>query len=171
MSVPFLKIICRILIFVVLMGIMQGCYSFRGISIDPEVNTFFVGDFEITAPNAPITISQDFAEALRDKIRLETRLTLADIDPDIEFTGAIVTYNVTALDPQPGEFTALNRLQIGVRIEYLSNKNKDDKWQQTFSFFEDFPADQNLIDVEENLISLIFDQLTEDIFNRAFSDW
>ncbi|TVR81976.1 MAG: hypothetical protein EA409_05800 [Saprospirales bacterium] len=171
MNTPYFNYIWWILIFGLFVASITSCYSFKGTSIDPNVNTFFIGDFEITAPNAPITISQDFSEALRDKIRLETRLTLADIDPDIEFTGSIVTYNVTALDPQPGEFTALNRLQIGVRIEYLNNKKKDDKWQQTFSFFEDFPADQNLIDVEENLISIIFDQLTEDIFNRAFSDW
>ncbi len=148
-----------------------NCYSFRGVSIDPNVNTFFVGDFDLSAPNAPITLSQDFAEALRDKIRLETRLSLTDTDPDLEFSGTITAYDVTAMDPQPGEFSGQNRLQIRVRVEYLSNKNEDDKWEETFSFFEDFPADQNLIDVEDTLVNSIFEQLTEDIFNRAFSNW
>jgi hypothetical protein len=148
-----------------------NCYSFRGVSIDPNVNTFYVDDFELATSNAPITLSQDFSEALRDKIRLETRLTLTDTDPDIEFSGAITGYDVTSMDPQPGEFTALNRLQIRIRVEYVSNKKRDDKWQETFSFFEDFPATQNLIDVEESLVNAIFDQITEDIFNRAFSNW
>lgn len=157
--------------FFVMMTSLTSCYSFRGISIDPEVFTFYVDDFELNALNAPVTLDQDFSEALRDKIRRETRLTLSEVDPDLIFSGAIVRYDVTALDPVQGERTALNRLTIGIRVEYESMKNEEDKWQRTFSFFEDFPADQNLADVEIQLIETIFEQITEDVFNAAFSNW
>jgi hypothetical protein len=149
----------------------SSCYSFRGVSISPDVFTFYVDDFELNALNAPVTLDQEFSEALRDKIRRETRLTLTEVDPDLIFGGAIMRYDVTALDPVQGERTALNRLTIGIRIDYESMKEKDDKWQQTFSFFQDFPADQNLADVEVQLIEAIFEQITEDVFNRAFSNW
>jgi len=150
---------------------LSSCYSFRGVSIAPDVFTFYVDDFELNALNAPVTLDQDFSEALRDKIRRETRLTLTEVDPDLIFSGAIQTYNITALDPVQGERTALNRLTIGIRVNYESMKDKEDKWQQTFSFFEDFPADQNLADVELQLIETIFEQITEDVFNKAFSNW
>ena len=39
------------------------------------------------------------------------------------------------------------------------------------SFFSDFESSQNLADVQDELIEAIFEQITEDIFNRAFSDW
>lgn len=158
------------LFFPVILG-MVSCYSFRGVSIAPDVNTFYVEDFELTAPNAPVTLDQDFSEAIRDKIRRETRLSLSEVDPDLIFAGAITAYNVTALDPVIGERTALNRLTISIRVNYENTKNKEDKWQQSFSFFEDFQADQNLADVEIQLIETIFEQITEDIFNRAFSNW
>ena len=148
-----------------------SCYSFRGVSIAPNVDTFYIDDFEQSAPNAPITLNQDFSEAMRDKIRRETRLSLTDTDPDIVFSGSITGYNITALDPIPGERAALNRLQISVRVNYESMVDKEDKWQETFSFFEEFQADQNLTTIENQLISNIFDQITEDIFNRAFSNW
>ena len=156
--------------FLLLAG-MSSCYSFRGVSISPDVSTFFIDDFELTAPNAPVTLNQDFSEALRDKIRRETRLSLIEVDPDLIFGGSITTYNVTALDPVVGERTALNRLTIGIRVKYESMKDKEDNWQQNFSFFNDFSADQNLADIENQLIETIFEQITEDIFNRAFSNW
>nr|MBS0036595.1 LptE family protein [Saprospiraceae bacterium] len=152
-------------------ALCNACYSFRGVSISPDVQTFYVDYFELAAPNAPITLNQDFGEAMRDKIRTETRLSLTDTDPDLIFSGSITAYNITALDPVVGERTALNRLQISVRVNYESTVDEDNNWQQTFSFFAEFPADQNLTDIENQLIETIFEQLTEDIFNRAFSNW
>lgn len=148
-----------------------GCYSFKGVSIDPNVDTFYVDDFQLSAPNAPITLNSDFSEALRDKIRRETRLGLTEVDPDLEFSGEITSYQVTALDPQPGEFTALNRLTIRVKVNFLSNYNNDNQWEETFSFFADFSSDDILTNVQDDLIKTIFDQITEDVFNRAFSNW
>ena len=42
---------------------------------------------------------------------------------------------------------------------------------QIFSFFFDFPANQDLSAVESQAIEEILDQLMEDIFNAAFSNW
>ena len=49
--------------------------------------------------------------------------------------------------------------------------DEEDDWSQTFSFFEDFDNDSNLEDVQDELIDNIFEQILQDIFTRAFTNW
>lgn len=151
--------------------ILPGCYSLKGYSISAEVKTFYVGQFKLTALNAPATLNQTFAEALKDKISRESRLKYADESSDLEFNGTIQSFNVNAVAPQPGERTAFNRLTISMSVEYTNRLDSKDHWTKTFSYFADFPAEQNLLQVQDELIEIIFDQILEDIFNQAFNNW
>ena len=154
--------------------LLQNCYSFRGISIDPTINTFYVAQFENRAPNATPTLAPDFTERLKDKIRNESRLIYTDTDPDVEFVGSISNYRVTSEAPQPGEQVSFNRLTIGVSVEYINNREPDEKKRVTKinkSFYSEFPSDQNLFDVQDELIQTITIQLVEDIFTAAFTNW
>ena len=148
-----------------------GCYSFRGASIDPSVTSYYVEQFTDNALNAQPALSQRLAEDLKEKIRTESRLVFTDTDPDIEFKGIIVRYEVTSEAPQPGETTAINRLTITTAIEYINNVNEEKGWKKNFSFFYDFPSSQDLSSVEDDAVDAISNQMMEDIFNAAFTDW
>jgi hypothetical protein len=156
-----------------LLPLAQGCYSFKGISIDPEVSTFFVRNFETLAPNAPPTLGLDFGERLKDKVRTETRLLLRSAEPDVEFTGKITDFRVVPVAPKPGETVSLNRLEIRMKIGYLNNKNEKKGWvnERDFSHFAEFSNDTELLAVQDQLILQVGNQLLEDIFNAAFNDW
>lgn len=149
----------------------SSCYSFRGISIDPAVNTYYVATFINNALNAPPALEQRVTERLREKIRTESRLVQSDVDPDIEFQGSVVDYRVTSEAPRPGEFASLNRLTIVLAVEYINNRVEDAGFRKNFSFFYDFPATVALQTVQEEAIDEILDQVMEDIFNEAFTDW
>ncbi len=161
----------------VFIGIAQSCipgfYKFNETSIDPNISTFYVGRFELRAPNAPPNLSNTIEQALNQKIREESRLAENQVNPDIEFKAVINTYRVSSEAPQSGELTAFNRLTISLQIEYTDNTSQDEKrnWKQNFSRFADFDANQNLLDVQDDLIEAINELLMEDIFNKAFTDW
>ena len=162
----------RILSLIVLISVFQtGCYKFRGFSVDPSLTTFRVAQFNVTAPNAPPNINQTFSEGLKRKISRESRLVLNETNPDLQFAGTVTRYHVSAVSPEPGEFAALQRLEITVSVEYTNFRDPEDTWTQNFSFFADFPPEQNLLDVQDDLILVIFDQIEEDIFNKAFTNW
>jgi hypothetical protein len=150
---------------------ISGCYTFKGYSISDELETFYVSNFKVNAPLAPPTISQTFQEALKLKVLRESQLKFADRDPDIIFDGSISGYDIRAVSPEPGERTALNRLEIRISVEFTDNSNEENNWKNQFSFFQDFPSTQNLLEVQDELIEEIFDQLLEDIFNKAFTNW
>lgn len=161
----------QILWLLVMLPWLSGCYKFVGYSIDPEVKTFYVGNFKLTATNAPATINQTFAESLKDKVSRESRLIYTDLQPDLEFNGTIQSFVVTAVAPKPNEQTSFNRLTIFVAVEYTNHLQEKEGWKKTFSHFADFPTDQNLLQVQDDLIEIIFKQIQEDIFNQAFNNW
>lgn len=164
-----LRIFTLLSFFALLFG---SCYSFRGISIDyATVKSYYVEQFTNNALNAQPALAQRLAEDLKEKIRTESRLVLNDENPDIEFKGAIVRYDVTSEAPQPGETTALNRLTITTAIEYINNQDESKGWKKNFSFFFDFPSSQDLASVEDDAVTTISNQMMEDIFNAAFTDW
>ncbi|MEN0006827.1 MAG: LPS assembly lipoprotein LptE [Bacteroidota bacterium] len=164
----------RYFILLLLIGsaaVASGCYSLSGISIDPETNTYYVEPFKNNARNVVPSLAQILTEDLKEKIRLESRLLYVDRDPDIEFKGTVVDYRVTSEAPEPGETTAINRLTIVTSIEYINTKNEDKNWKKNFPFFFDFASNVDLSNIQDEAIESISDQLMEDIFNEAFTDW
>lgn len=148
-----------------------SCYSFRGISIPEGAEEVVILNFEDNALNAPPTLALDATEALRDKVRDEARMRIVDADPDLEFKGTLVDFRVTAEAPSPGEFSALNRLTIVVAIEYINHLDENDKgWRKNFSFFFDFPGTTTLASVQQEAIDQILENITEQIFNKAFTE-
>ena len=162
-----------LLSFSILLIALAACsISFSGLSIDPAIySTYFVPNFKNNAPNAFPGLEQELAEALRQKLRTEARLQKDETNPDIEMNGTLVDYRVTSEAPRPGESVALNRLTLVLAIEYIDNKDEEKSWKSNFSHFENFDSNQDLSAVEADLILSITDQLMEDIFNKAFTDW
>jgi hypothetical protein len=146
-------------------------FRFNAYDISPDVKTFSVAQFETTAGNAPPTIGQQFSEQLKQRILNDTRLQYRDSKGDIEFSGAVTSYQVSPIAPQPGQTVALQRLTLRMDIECKSEKQEIKSWSPSFTRFADFAADADLSAVETRLVKEIYDQIIEDVFNRAFSNW
>lgn len=164
------------LLFLFGLFINLGCnpsfgYSFKGISIPANVKTFYVETFENQVAEAVPTLPRDFTEKLKDKIRRESNLQYDDVNPDIEFSGAITRFQVTAEAPKADEEIGFNKLTIAVNINFVNNKDENAAWKQQFSFDDFFEPDQNLLDVQDQLIENITDELVDRIFNKAFTNW
>jgi hypothetical protein len=161
----------QLLVLSVFIVAMAGCYSFKGISIPPDVNTFYVSLFEDQSQASIPTLPRDFTEQLKDKIRRETRLSYNDEEPDIEFHGAITGFRVQAEAPKADQQIGFNKLTVTVRVEFINNKIEKANWKQQFSYDEFFEPDQNLLDVQDQLLETINKELIDQIFNRAFTNW
>ena len=152
--------------------VFNSCtFRFNAYDISPDVKTFSVDQFETTAGNAPPTIGQQFSEQLKQRILTDTRLQYRLSNGDIEFSGAVTSYQISPIAPQPGQTVALQRLTIRMDISCKSEKQEIKSWSPSFSRFADFAADADLSAVETQLVKEIYDQIIEDVFNRAFSNW
>lgn len=156
----------------VVAGSARRCsVSQTGATIDSRVQSYYVNPFVNNSDNSLPGLEQQLAEDLRNKIRLNSRLRASDTNPDIEFNGTLVDFRITSEAPSANNRVALNRLTINLAIEYVDNVTGEDGWTRNFSFFYDYPANTDFATVEEEAISTISNQLMEDIFNAAFSNW
>ena len=158
-------------ILLILLLVLSGCYSFKGISIPADADTFYVDMFKNQASNTPPTLEQRFTETLKDKIRTESRLAYTDRDPSVEFKGRITRFTISSEAPLPGEQTAFNRLEISIKVEYINHVNEDLGWEKSFSRFFDFSTGQDFLSIQDEAVSEITTLLIEDIFNAAFTNW
>lgn len=150
--------------------IATGCYSFKTVTVDPNVRTVSVADFENRASLIEPTLSQTLTEKMKNKMTSEARLDLLKRDGHASFKGVIERYQVTYAASGANDQAALNRLTIAIKVEY-NNTITNENWSQSFSHFENFDSNANLNDVAEQLIELITNNLVDDVFNRAFSNW
>ncbi len=164
----------QILLYLALIAVLSACsvrFTLKGSSVPENLKTFTVQYFENRAPLINPTLSQSFTEALKDRVTRESRLVLETKDGDIEFKGTITGYSIRPMAIQADALSAETRLTVTVKVEYRNFKNPKDNWESQFSAYEDYPSERNINDIEGELTNLIIEQLTEDIFNKAFSDW
>lgn len=149
-----------------------SCYfGFRGISIQPEVNTFYVQNFSNRSNNNAPDIEILFAEALRQKVRDESKLTNNEEEPDVEFLGSVKETRITAIAPQEGNTTSLNRMEIFVEIEYINHQFPDESWKKSYSAFQDYDRNQDFNSIRDRMTDDIIENIMERVFNDAFTNW
>lgn len=149
----------------------SGCYTFKGFSIDPNTTSFFIKNLENRATLSQPSFAQELTEQIKNRIRSETRLAINAENPDVEFSGYIADYQVTAEAPNAQQGSALNRLRIVLHIDYKDNKNPKNNYSQDFAQFENFSANLTLNDVQNDLNKKIIDRIINEIINRSFNNW
>lgn len=156
------------------MLIMSACtisITMSGASIPENLNTFAVQYINNRAPLINPSLSQTLTDGLKDRIQKESRLRLIEGEADIEFSGNITTYSTQPMALKADAVSAQTRLTVGVKIRCRNFKDPKKDWEQSFSAYQDYDSENNLADVEEQLVTKIVDELTENIFNKAFADW
>ncbi len=148
-----------------------GIYGLKGISIPAEINTYLVEDFNFTDVQCETGIEQDFSEALRRKIRDESRLVKTENEPDITFEGTVTSCKTNYIAPTEGSTASLNRLEIVVKISLINSQSEDDSWNKNYNAFQDYDANEDFNSLQEALTRNIIDDITERIFNDAFTNW
>ena len=170
MTRPAARILC-LLAAALLLGAC-GIYSFTGTSIQNDVNTVTINYFEYKAQKVNPSLSNDLTEALKTRFRRSTRLEQVDQDGDLEITGEVTGYTVSATAITANEVAAQNRLTVTVRVNFTNRKHSEDDFEnQTFSAYADYDSTNSLDAVESSLCTEIIDKLIEDIFNATVAQW
>lgn len=149
-----------------------GIYSLSGSLIPADMRTVTINFFENNAPLVVPYLSQQFTEALKDRIRNQSRLSIVRADGDGIFEGRITDYSIKPVAVTGDQRAELNRLTVTVNVKYTNALKTDDNFEQSFTRYKDFnPARQPIPVAERELIPQINRELSEDIFNRAFANW
>jgi hypothetical protein len=170
-----LKLQVAICAFLTLVMVSCGVkYSFTGGSIPKDMKTYSVLYFENLAPMVYTTLSQNFTEGLKERIRTQSSLSQVNADGDAIFEGTITGYSITPASVGAGnnDRAQNSRLTITVKVKYTNKLDQtgESDFEESFSQFKEFPG-SDVTAYEAQLNSDIIKMLTEDIYNRAFANW
>ena len=153
--------------------LLNGCgaYNFTGAKpIDAEsfqVN-YFVNNADLIEPG----IERTFTIKLQDLIQNQTNLNLTTSGGELLFEGEITEYRVTPMTATADQRAAQNRLTIAVNVRFTNRKNEEDDFEKRFSFYDDFDGNTQLTGAQlSRSLDIIFDRITQDIFNEALAKW
>ncbi|MCX7651354.1 MAG: LPS assembly lipoprotein LptE [Bacteroidia bacterium] len=146
-------------------------YSFRSGALPPDVRTVTVFPIENEARVVIPTLTQTFAEALRQKFISQSPLGLAKEKGDLMLYGRITDFKVAPIAIQGTQQAAQNRLSITIHIRCVSSRHPELSWEQSFMNFSDFPAGQPLSTVQDALIVDICERIAQDVVNKTLSFW
>jgi hypothetical protein len=143
-------------------------------SIPDSIKTARIIQFTNTAPYVNPQLTPNLTQAFRNKITNQTKLSLTNSDnAQWEITGEVRDYSVstTGVSSANGQQqSSINRLTISVHIT-INKRNADKVEEYDVSRSFDFSARQSLQTAEASLLDEMVRNLTDEIFNRLFSDW
>jgi hypothetical protein len=163
-------VLSAILIFISAIG-CKVSYSFSGASIPAQVKTIGIQYFQNRASLVQPGLSQYLSEALIDKCKAQTNLSMVNGTGDVSFEGEITDYSTAPLTVSADATAAMNRFTISVRVRFKNSVDPTLSYEQTFSRYKDYDSNLDLSQVEAGLSKEIVELLVEDIFNQAFVNW
>ena len=163
----------RYIAFLALMLSLNGCgvYNFTGTG-KIDAKTFQVNYFQNNAELIEPGIERTFTQRLQNLIQNQTNLNLVNSGGDLLYEGEIVEFRVSPMTATADQRAAQNRLTISVNVRY-SNKNKEeDHFEKRFSFYFDYPGTDQLVGARlTEALDVIFERITQDIFNESLAKW
>jgi hypothetical protein len=153
----------------------QGCgsYSFTGADIDySTIKTFQVNYFLNNAPIVEPGIERTFTIELQDLLLNQTNLDLVNNNGDLIFEGEITEYYIAPITATSESTAAQNRLTISINVRFYNTKEELKDFEQRFSFYFDYSGITQLTGSQrDEAIDIIYERITQDIFNASLANW
>jgi len=153
-------------------------YSFKDVSIPPQVKSIHISYIENRARLVNPQLAPQLNDKLRQKINQQASRLAQIQDPgaDYEVSGTITDYNYTTSGISQQQ-VASNRLNVTVHIVFKNHLDPTGKTVAPADFEADvtrnfdFSGNTSITDAEQQLLPTIVSNMTDEIFNKLFSNW
>ena len=166
--IGFALVACALL----LVPSFMGCniYKFNEATVPDSIKTVKVNLFDNQARYKNTQLCPRLTDKLRQKIVSQTRLTQTNnANVDWEITGIVTDYNFST-SAISGQQVVNNRLTVSIHITLDDHKaEKSTDYDVSRSF--EFKGNQSFQQAENALGDEMIRTLTDEIFNKLFSNW
>jgi len=147
-------------------------YSFKDTSpIPTEIKNFRVNYFENKAGYVNTQLSPQLTEKLKQKIIGTTRLKQTNSDEaDYDISGYVSAYNLSTISIS-GANSSGNRLTVGFHLVFKNRLDEKKNFEAELTRSFDFDAGLSLSQAESSLNDEMVKNITDEIFNKIFSNW
>lgn len=151
---------------------LQGTcrFSMKDVSIPADIKTVKVSYIENKARYINPQLSPKLSDKLRQKIVNQTRLSQINGEADYEISGYISDYSVSTSGISDRQ-VASNNLNVTVHLVFKNRKDEKKNFEADLTRNFPFSATKSLSQAESELTEQVITSLTDEIFNRIFSNW
>lgn len=153
----------------------SGCmtYSFTGASIPSGVNTIYIPFFPDQSNSGLGDLGDQLNQVLIDRFVNQSRLQLAnnEEDADAVLDGVITSYSNRPFSIGGDEQTGQNQVSISVRASFKYATEEEAEWNTNFNGRATYDPAQDPIDGERNAATEALEQIANNMFNDAVSNW
>lgn len=158
-----------------LLVLASGCgyYSFSGATIPAHLDTIAIPLVEDRSLSTIPTLDDQLTNELVNRFVRQTRLSLA---PEADAADALLLVRIDRYTNQPSAVTgderaATNRVTLNITARYVDQTKEETLFDERFSAFEDYDPVNDGLEGEEAAAAAALEQLADDIFTKATSDW
>ena len=146
-------------------------YKFTSTSINYDlIKTIQLDNVANRAPYGWAPMEAMFNNKLQDRYANQTRLKLVKRGGDMQLSGEIISYDQFNKAVSAEGFSSQVQLKITVNIRF-NNPKMNISWEKQFSATTQYNATQQLSAVQEQLVTEMIEDLTDQIFNATVADW
>ena len=169
-----LKQFCILLLFALTLS-LQSCsvsYKFNGASIDyTKTKTIQIADFPIRSSYVWGPMANIFNNQLKDQYANHTKLILVKRNGDLKIDGEITRYDQRNKSVSSEGYSAQTELTMTVNVRFTNNANHSEDFEKQFSASASYPTTQSLNSVQEELVTQMVKEITDQIFNATVANW
>lgn len=154
---------------------LAGCvqYSFTGTSIPSDVRTIYISFFPDNSSSGLGDLSDQLNTALINRFVNQSRLSLTndEVSADSRMSGAIQAYRNRPFSVGGDQQANLNEIQITVRATFQFTKDDSPVYEKNFTGSSTYDVRENPVDGELEAARDALQQIANNAFNDAVSDW
>lgn len=161
-----------IAICLLLLAACSVSYKFNGASIDyNKVHTIQISDFPIRSTYVWGPMGPMFNNQLKDVFANHTRLQQVKRNGDLKIEGEITQYQQRNKSVSSEGYSAQTELSITVNVRFTNNTNHKEDFERQFTATSSYETTRNLNSVQEELVTQMVKDLTDQIFNATVANW
>lgn len=158
--------------FVVLLCGCAVSFKFNGASIDyTKTRTISILDFPNHAELINPNLSSSFSEAVRDQFSRQTRLEFVKSDGDLHIEGEITGYQIQSMAVSADSYAAQTKLTLTVKVRFSNKANSEDDFERNYTAYQTFDSNRMLTDVQDELCTIMSQEIAEKIYNDTVAKW
>ena len=147
-------------------------YKFNGASIDYEViKTIQLEVFPIRSAYVWAPMQSIFNNRLSEVFTTQTRLTQVKRNGDLVIAGEITGFDQYNKSISADGYSSQVQLKMTVNVRFTNNKKHNEDFERQFSATADYDASQQLTAVQEELVTQMTKDITDQIFNATVANW
>lgn len=164
--------VAAVLLMVTTFTSCQVSYKFNGASIDyTKTKTIQIADFPIRSSYVWGPMASIFNNELKDQFANHTRLIQVKRNGDLKIEGEITRYDQRNKSVSSEGYSSQTELSMTVNVRFTNNVNHTEDFEQQFTATASYENTQTLNAVQEELVTQMVKEITEQIFNATVANW